>query len=350
MVYDKLIIYYYTGTGNALKASDWIIEEAKEKGLKTHLHSIDNNFCPDLNEITENTLIGFCYPTHGFNAVPAMLKFMFRFPNIPNPVFLSNTRAGMKLFNYNTPGISGIALLLPIIILFLKGFKIRGAYPLDMPSNWVSIHPGLNDKTIEFIYNVCEKKVTKFFSQIINGNTHFKRMLIDVPIDILLIPISIAYYFIGRFFLAKTLIYSQKCNSCQLCVKNCPVGAIKIINDKPFWTYKCESCMRCISYCPQSSIQASHLIFFIGILLFQIPFWEKISELFFGQFLFNNYWSVFFIDTIITMSLLYVIYFLIQRLLKYKWVETIFRYSSLTYYWRRYKIRNFKFSNLKKHE
>ena len=257
MIYDKLIIYYYTGTGNALKASEWIISEAKNRGIVTHIHAIDRNYKPNVQEFTANTLFGFCYPTHGFNAVPAMLSFMSKFPKVAkNHAFLLNTRAGMKIFNYNTPGLSGIALLLPMLILFLRNFNIRGAYPLDMPSNWISIHPGLNQNSVRFIINACEKKTKKFIQTIFLGKRHLKRMCIDIPLDILIVPISFGYYFIGRFFLAKTLIYTRECNSCQLCVKNCPVEAIKIVNGKPFWTHNCESCMRCIAYCPQKSIQA----------------------------------------------------------------------------------------------
>ena len=39
--YKNLIVYYFTGTGNALKAGEWLVEKAREYGISTLLHSID---------------------------------------------------------------------------------------------------------------------------------------------------------------------------------------------------------------------------------------------------------------------------------------------------------------------
>ncbi len=94
----------------------------------------------------------------------------------------------------------------------------------------------------------------------IHGNTTFLKVLITLPLDTSILSITIACYFYGRFILAKTMIYTSNCNSCMICVDNCPVKAIKIINNKPYWSYSCESCMRCINICPQASIQTSHII------------------------------------------------------------------------------------------
>ena len=37
--YDNLLIIYYSGTGNAKRVSEWIVDEAKKQGLKTHISS-----------------------------------------------------------------------------------------------------------------------------------------------------------------------------------------------------------------------------------------------------------------------------------------------------------------------
>jgi len=68
--YKKLIVYYFSGTGNALRASQWLTEKAKEYNTGTSIHSIDRFkriYKPDNNS---GTLMAFCFPTHGFNAAP----------------------------------------------------------------------------------------------------------------------------------------------------------------------------------------------------------------------------------------------------------------------------------------
>lgn len=107
------------------------------------------------------------------------------------------------------------------------------------------------------IYSRCNKIVNNFTNQILNGKRKYKA-LISLPIDIALLPISLLYYFIGRFFLAKTLIATDACNNCEKCIIQCPVEAVKMISDRPFWRYNCESCMRCVNACPKRAIETTH--------------------------------------------------------------------------------------------
>ena len=151
----------------------------------------------------KDTLIGFCYPTHGFNAPPIVLKFIRKFNKGTSDIFLLNTRAGMKLFKLFTPGLSGIALLLPALILKLKGYKIRAYRPIDLPSNWISLHPGLRKKVVDSIFNRC-KRIVDSFSEKILSRKRVYRGLLDLPIDLAISPIALGYYFYGRFGIAKT--------------------------------------------------------------------------------------------------------------------------------------------------
>ena len=246
MKYDQLVIYYFSGTGNARNAAQWIINIAIEKEVKTHLINIDRFETIDVPNFSGKILIGFCSPTHGFNLPPIMLKFISKFPKIENAdVFILNTRGGFKVYKFFIPGLSGLAQILPALLLRIKGFRIVGMQPLDLPSNWLILHPALREKVIHSIYVRCHKIVNDFALKMLSGKRKFKGLL-SLPIDIALLPIALGYYFFGRFFLAKTLVATEACNRCELCVNECPVSAIKMISDQPFWTYTCESCMRCV--------------------------------------------------------------------------------------------------------
>ncbi len=44
---------------------------------------------------------------------------------------------------------------------------------------------------------------------------------------------------------------SDRCNSCGLCAKSCPMGAIR--NNRIHW--QCIRCLRCVTICPQKALQ-----------------------------------------------------------------------------------------------
>jgi Pyruvate/2-oxoacid:ferredoxin oxidoreductase delta subunit len=346
--YKNIIIYYHTGTGNALKVARWLSDEASKKSIPAKIYSIDKDYTPDYSEITKDTLIGFIYPTHGFNASPAMLKFMFNFKKFKSDYFLCNTRAGGKFFSLFTPGASGIALWLPILMLFLKGLNLVGAKSIDMPSNWISIHPGFPDSWILPITQKCESETKQFILNIFNGKFIILRPILELPIDVILAPISVLYYFIGRYFLAKTFVYSSKCSGCGLCSELCPVNAIKISDNRPFWKYNCESCMRCENICPTKSVQSSHLIFFLAVLMLVFPISDLLNNWFNVSINFGNELFKFLFDNVAGLVLILIIYRILFKLIKYKFVNYIFQYTSLTYYWRRYLALGIKSKDFKK--
>jgi ferredoxin len=256
--WDSLYIYFISGTGNARASSEWIADEAAKKGLKTIVQQIDRLENIVMPHADEKPLIGFAFPTHGFNAAPIMLKFIAGFPQgLCREIFLLNTRAGMKLYKLFLPGLSGVALLLPAFILWLKGYKCIGFRPVDLPSNWIPLHPGLKKKVIESIFIRCEKIVRKFANKILSGEKVY-RGLVSIPVDILISPISLGYYIGGRFFLSKTFIANYNCNNCGICIEECPTSSIKLVDSRPYWKLTCESCMRCLNHCPQKAIEAAH--------------------------------------------------------------------------------------------
>jgi len=256
--WNSLYIYFISGTGNARISSEWIADEAEKRGIKTVVQRIDR-----LEDIVmplpdEKPLIGFAFPTHGFNAAPIMIKFIAGFPrNLCREAFLLNTRAGMKLYKLFLPGISGVALLLPAFILMLKGFRIIGFRPVDLPSNWIPLHPGLRKKVIESIFIRCERIVRKFANKILSGEKVY-RGLLSIPVDLLISPVALGYYIGGRFFLSKTFIANYNCNNCGICIKECPTSSIKLVGGRPYWKLTCESCMRCLNRCPERAIEAAH--------------------------------------------------------------------------------------------
>lgn len=339
MVIKHLYLYYFSGTGNSLATANWIADEARNEVAKVYLINIGNKqpfIAPE-----KNSLIGFCYPTHGFNAPPIVLKFIcsirsYKKKNVG--FFLVNTRAGMKMGKTFLPGLSGIALYLPALMLRMKGFQFRGFRPIDLPSNWIFLHPGIKESVVDSMFTHYELKTRAFTKKMLNGNIVW-RGIRDVVWDLLISPVSIGYYFIGRYALAKTLFANQQCNRCNACVRNCPVEAIKIVDSRPYWTYRCESCMKCINECPHKAIHTTHgfTLLLWWTLLSIIPFFLLKIPGFKQSFILDD--TVYFvIYSAIALLLMFLNYRIMHFLLKFRFFNWLLTVSSMTHYrfWRRY--------------
>jgi Pyruvate/2-oxoacid:ferredoxin oxidoreductase delta subunit len=343
--WNSIHIYYISGTGNARASSYWIADEAQKAGLKATVQQIDRLKNIEMPESESKPLIGFAYPTHGFNAAPIMLKFIAGFPRgMGREVFLLNTRAGMKLYKLFIPGLSGVALLLPAFMLWLKGYRCIGFRPVDLPSNWISLHPGLREKVIESIFFRCESIVRKFTLKILSGK-RVNRGLFSIPVDLLISPISLAYYAGGRFFLSKTFIANSDCNNCGLCIRDCPTSSILLLNNRPYWKLSCESCMRCLNLCPNRAIESAHGMAIAFWLIFSAANAQIILLIINTFDIIADKWWWWIISNIISIGGMVLITTALYRLTHYMMAVKPFRYmvrlTSLTAlpFWRRYNYK-----------
>jgi len=346
--YTNFNIYYLSGTGNALTACRWMAEKAAEKNITVELFPVDRQKTIEKSEIKAKTLIGFCYPTHGFGAPWLILKFFWRFPRIKNTdVFLSSTRAGSKLSKLFLPGLSGVAMWVPFLILLIKGYRIIGVLPIDLPSNWISLHPGYKKKVIDSMFKRCESIVKRFTGRVTRGERYFYyQVFVTLPLDIVLIPITFAYQIFGRFFLAKLFIATDNCNACGICYEKCPANAIRMYGKKPYWTLRCESCMRCINLCPEKAIQVSHLMLaMVLISVLALPLYIWIFRFFGGLPAGIFEITEWVLKWGIRMLVIIVLYAAVFFLLKFRIFSLLFEYTSLTRYWRKYKAPGIKASD-----
>jgi Pyruvate/2-oxoacid:ferredoxin oxidoreductase delta subunit len=344
-MYKKLIIYYFSGTGNSQRVALWLSQVAKEMNIETEFINIARVDSRHHEEPARDALLTFISPVHGFNYPPVMLQFIRCFPNGQNNVLLLNTRAGMLIGKWITPGLSGITFYFSGLLLRIKGYRIKAMYPIDLPSNWISLHPGLNTRTVAYIHARNKERVSIFAQKTLAGGSNFKA-LFEIIQDVLVSPVSLGYYFIGRFLFAKTFYASADCDNCDICIKGCPVKAIIRVDGRPFWTFRCESCMHCMSNCPKKAIETAHG----SIITYSILFSSVMMVLFYTLF---SHWFFpiesglvrWIIESLLFIALLAVWYRIAHYLLRFKWFERLTVYTSLTKYkfWgRRYKAQKDK--------
>ncbi len=335
-IIQKTRIFYFSGTGNAKRIAQWFSEFAVKKEIDCEIYDIVKYDFNKNVECFDNATIIIISPIHGFNFPKITLNFISRFPRGNNNVVLMNTRAGMKIGSYVTPGITGIAFILSSLILKMKGYKIVGQIPFDMPSNWLSIHPALNEETMKFLYRINYGRVEKHSNKIFSGQKDFLSYR-DLIQDVLISPIALGYFLIGRFVFAKSFYASANCDNCKACIKQCPVQAIKMVNNHPFWTSKCESCMHCMNICHKRAIQTAHgLIIIVSIfssIALTILFYNILQMELKSTLLILTIWSGIF------MLLIFILYYLQHFLVKNRILSKFISLTSLTHYkfWGRYK-------------
>jgi len=198
-VYNHLVIYYFAGTGNSKNVAKWLAKSAEEKNIKVELVDISKSERRSVKPPPADALVVFISPIHGFNYPPIMLNFIMHFPRGKNKVILMNTRAGMLIKKWITPGLTGIAFYFSALILLIKGYSIKGMYPVNLPSNWIFVHPGLNERTVKYLHEKNKERVSEFAERIFAGKSDFKSVR-EIIQDVLISPIAILYYCIGRFF------------------------------------------------------------------------------------------------------------------------------------------------------
>lgn len=354
--YRKATLYFLSGTGNTYRTAKWMADEALKCGSETKTVPIEQA-APD-KEVGdgEDSLVGLLAPTHGFTAPWAMIRFAIRMPRRRKThAFIIATRAGVKLFGIHFPGMEGTAGFLLALILALKGYRIRGVMGIDMPSNWTALHPGFSRPTAEDIVSRAKPWAVRFIQTILSGGTWFRRGgIVCLILGILLLKVSFMYLAIARFVLSKLFFASNKCNGCEVCAKNCPVGAIKMLGTKhplPYWTFSCESCMRCMAYCPLSAIQAGHswaaiLGYITGIpasmylMNSVLPICNWVKWL-------NNPCGLWLVQYSYLILSIYLSYLLMNTLVRIPAVNMIFTCTTLTSIYRRYHEPETKLTDLK---
>jgi hypothetical protein len=191
--YQSLVVYYFSGTGNALSAARWLCAQAEAAGLATHLLGIETmpHGAVVVPERCGRSLVGFCYPTHGFAPPWLVLKFLFRFPSLPDArFFFLNTRAGFRIWKLVAgPGVSGVAMWLPMLLFWLRGRSIVGSLPLDMPHSWISFCWPNTLRGRELIVARCRRIVAAFAARLLAGRRYYRWSIwLTLPLDVVLVP------------------------------------------------------------------------------------------------------------------------------------------------------------------
>jgi ferredoxin len=344
-LYNEIIGFFMTGTGNSYKVVKWFLETANV--ARSELCQIRDNQS-DIH-IRNSDLLVFSYPTHGFTAPWLMVKHIFRLPkvNAVHAVVLP-MRAGTRMFGWSLPGMEGTAGYLVALLLWYRGYTVKGVVAIDMPSNWTAIHWGLNHENVQVISENGESKVKKIAHEILAGHSVYKGF-IPFIIGIILSRISLIYLILAQLILSKLFFASNQCNGCRIRQGICPKQAITMIGNKPYWKYSCDSCMACMNYCPQTAIQVSSFSIFLFSYILSLPVNTWITDMIGEHIMAGSPDIVFFaIQYLYTLSSVAFVYLMLHHLLRSKPIAALMTGLSHTRYFRRYQAQGVSLKEIHK--
>jgi hypothetical protein len=166
-VFNNAIFYVMSGTGNTHRMARQMKEIANPYVEDIKIVMIDEAEVEKEHTLSNDTLVGVLFPTHGFMPPWSMIKFLFRMRwQNGVPAVCAATRGGLKVGPLRIPGAAGLGTFLAAFLMMIKGYRPRALFSLDMPSNFINFHWGLHFKNVEAISIKADQKLAQLVPRI----------------------------------------------------------------------------------------------------------------------------------------------------------------------------------------
>ena len=245
----KILICYFSGTGNTQKVAEKYAACLEEPGNNVQTISIDGlmggKLLPQefVEQLTDTDVLGIGYPVHAFNAPEIVHKFVKRIPKsaTTKPAFLFSTSGEpLKLNNASTVKLRHV--------LKRRHYDVTNEYHYCMPYNIMFRH----SQTMAYdMWTTADKLIPLDAQEIASGTRHrLKRVFCGGLFSWLMR----CEHWGGRLN-GKQYKVNDACVQCGQCVKICPTGNITVVDGKFKFGNKCLMCMRCAHLCPKNAIK-----------------------------------------------------------------------------------------------
>ena len=260
------MIFYFSSTGN----SRWAARELA-KATGEELVSIPDVMSSDCNFVLNPAeRIGFVFPIHGWRPPLIVLKFVEK---------LKIDYNGHYCYALVTAGDNiGLAMDYFSHALFEKGMHVDSCISLIMPESYV----GLPFMDVDTKSNEDKKKakavkdLQRFTDAVVKMQKGFSELVPGAFPGLLSGPVG---SFFVKFLITERpfRVDKDRCISCGVCEKVCPVNDIKLMSlgdnasKKPVWQHNgnCLTCFSCYHHCPTKAIEYGHRTKHKGQYLFE---------------------------------------------------------------------------------
>ena len=250
---SKIVLRYFSATGNSQYIAEKIAEKATLAGRSTDCQSIESK--EDMNTFSGTETLVLVSPVLGFAPVTFMIEYVQNIASRCASVYLVTACGAMMGKNGVSKGYPGGSFALLETILKKKGLVVTGTAAISLPDNFTQVFNPPSADECDKIFEETATEIDTLAKNIIEGRSFsfpmasWARMIFKAGSPIFLQ--------MGRFGLMHLFIADHRCNGCGLCAKKCPAQAISVRDNFPVWKSGCSGCGRCINICPKRAIQTS---------------------------------------------------------------------------------------------
>lgn len=237
------MVFYYTGTGNSLWATEqaaaatqdvvkFIPDERKKEG-KLHY------------SLAKDERLGIVFPIHAWNPPQTVLEWI-------DELVLENYKGQYVYVIMTCAGSAANARKVITKALEKKGIHVSACFELLMPNNYIVGSRVDTKEELGKIFAKVEKEMEQAQVAIKERKqvtTHIRSLFPVVKTTV------IGYFFWKYGKSTNPFSVTDDCVACELCKNICPKGTISIQQGKPVWGTDCDQCLGCINRCPKKAIR-----------------------------------------------------------------------------------------------
>ena len=234
----KTIIYYFSGTGNSLAVArdlSYHLEDAEIISIGSVIDS-DIRFNADR--------IGIVFPVYMWGIPLIVRDFVRKFSGLK----------GKYIFAVATYGtLMGATLVKLQKFLKIRDVELKAGFGIMMPGNYIPLYGAADEEKQKKMFVSSKKKIKEISLIVKEGKKH----KIEKSFFLFNVVASFLSSMFSPVILNTDISFwsDDKCDSCGLCEKICPVENITLKDGKPLWHNNCQQCMACIQWCPKKAIQ-----------------------------------------------------------------------------------------------
>lgn len=244
----KLLILYYSGTGNTRFACD-----VARLALERAGHEVEMVTYAKSDSLNIASFDAYCFAAPVYEWAPAVNveRFVRGMRRLDGKcAFILTSSAGAK----------GQATNLFAQMLADKGIKVLGDHNLICPDSWGgsrrwSYKLDAESPTPESVRELLDfvGRITDAIGAFLEGKAVAAPEYRVRPTGLYIASRLSRLAPSARVKMGRKRVDTELCNQCGVCEKNCPSGAIRLAPE-PVFDKECIACWRCINTCPKDCI------------------------------------------------------------------------------------------------
>jgi len=251
---NKIVIFYFSGTGNTWWVSERIAETLKGMGVEASAHSIEQVSVESASALIEDAdAVGLGFPIYGSDVPRNFLRFL---EALPEQAEGKDTLGFVTQMAWSGDGFNFLRKMMAA-----KGYRVRWTAEFNMPNNvaipFIPLPYSAEYARFKKQLEKAQEKIVQLCKVMVNGDDQIEHddLFSTASAWIQRGPFRWMHDWAGRLWSVE----AEACTSCERCARICPADNIRMADGVPVHGDDCILCLRCFNYCPTLAIHYAGL-------------------------------------------------------------------------------------------